>query len=125
MVLDTKYYNILGVKTNADQKEIKTAFRKLSVLNHPDKYINEEEKRQATIRFQQINEANEILSDPEKRSKYDKFGQNPYQSSYKPPPYQQPENDLVNEVVTNVFETFLCFNLLFYPSFPFLVILLK
>lgn len=99
MVLDTKYYDILGVKPDADEKDIKTAFRKLSRQNHPDKYINEEEKRQATIRFQQINEANETLSDPEKRRIYDQFGTNPPQQPQVQPggfPFPFPGMDFHN-----------------------------
>lgn len=65
------YYKILGVSKSATEKEIKTAYRKLARKFHPD--LNPEDK-QAEIKFKEINEANEVLSDPENRKKYDKYG---------------------------------------------------
>ncbi|MBF2006187.1 MAG: DnaJ domain-containing protein [Chlorogloeopsis fritschii C42_A2020_084] len=66
------YYAILGVSKTASPEEIKQAFRKLARKYHPD--VNPGNK-QAEARFKEINEAYEVLSDPEKRSKYDQFGQ--------------------------------------------------
>jgi curved DNA-binding protein len=66
------YYNILGVNKNATQEEIKKAYRKLARKYHPDLNPNDNESKK---KFQQINEANEVLSDPEKRKKYDQYGQ--------------------------------------------------
>ncbi len=65
------YYKILGVNKNATQDEIKSAYRKLARKFHPD--LNPDNK-EAQTKFQQVNEANEVLSDPEKRKKYDKYG---------------------------------------------------
>lgn len=65
------YYKILGVDKNATADEIKKAYRKLARQHHPDLNPNDKE---AHKRFQQINEANEVLSDPEKRKKYDQYG---------------------------------------------------
>lgn len=65
------YYKILGVNKNATQDEIRSAYRKLARKHHPDLNPNDKE---ANKRFQQINEANEVLSDPEKRKKYDQYG---------------------------------------------------
>jgi len=65
------YYDILGVKRNADEKEIKKAYRKLARQCHPD--VNPGDKA-AEERFKDINEAHEVLSDPEKRRKYDQLG---------------------------------------------------
>ena len=65
------YYNILGVKRNASEKEIKSAFRKLARKHHPD--VNPDDK-QAEAKFKEISEAYEVLADPEKRKKYDQFG---------------------------------------------------
>jgi curved DNA-binding protein len=65
------YYEILGVGREADQKEIKRAFRRLARKYHPD--VNPEDM-QAEERFKEINEAYEVLSDPEKRAKYDRLG---------------------------------------------------
>jgi curved DNA-binding protein len=67
------YYKILGIDKNASEKDIKAAYRKLARKFHPDLNPNDTE---ANKKFQQINEANEVLSDPEKRKKYDKYGEN-------------------------------------------------
>ena len=65
------YYKILGVNKSASQDEIRAAYRKLARKHHPD--LNPDDK-EANKKFQQINEANEVLSDPEKRKKYDQYG---------------------------------------------------
>jgi DnaJ-class molecular chaperone len=65
------YYNILGVNRDASGREIKQAYRKLARKHHPD--VNPGDKS-AEARFKQINEAYEVLSDKEKRQKYDQFG---------------------------------------------------
>ena len=65
------YYQTLGVPRDASQKEIKTAFRKLARQFHPD--VKPDDK-DAENKFKAINEANEVLSDPEKRKKYDALG---------------------------------------------------
>ncbi|MFN3557487.1 MAG: DnaJ C-terminal domain-containing protein [Bacteroidales bacterium] len=67
------YYKILGVDKNASQEEIKKAYRKLAVKYHPDKNPND---KTAEEKFKEINEANEVLGDPEKRKKYDELGAN-------------------------------------------------
>lgn len=67
------YYKILGLDKNATQDDIKKAYRKLARKHHPDLNPNDKE---ANKKFQQINEANEVLSDPEKRKKYDQYGEN-------------------------------------------------
>lgn len=67
------YYNILGVSKDASQEDIKKAFKKLARKYHPDLNPNDPE---AHRKFQKINEANEVLSDPEKRKKYDEYGEN-------------------------------------------------
>ncbi|MDQ3017618.1 MAG: J domain-containing protein [Bacteroidota bacterium] len=65
------YYKLLGVTKNASDDDIKKAFRKLARKHHPD--VNPNDKS-AKEKFQQINEANEVLSDPAKRTKYDQYG---------------------------------------------------
>jgi curved DNA-binding protein len=67
------YYKTLGVAKNASAEDIKKAYRKLARKFHPDVNPNDKE---AHKKFQQINEANEVLSDPEKRKKYDQYGEN-------------------------------------------------
>ena len=72
MATTTKsYYDILGVPKTADDKQIKAAFRKLARANHPD--ANRDDSS-AEERFKQVNEANEVLSDPTSRKLYDRFG---------------------------------------------------
>ena len=65
------YYKILGIDKHASEEDIKKAYRKLARKLHPDLNPNDKEAHQ---KFQQINEANEVLSDPEKRKKYDTYG---------------------------------------------------
>ncbi len=65
------YYKVLGVGTKATPEEIKKAYRKLALKHHPDKTKG---NKAAEEKFKEINEANEVLSDPEKRKKYDQFG---------------------------------------------------
>ncbi len=65
------YYKILGIDKSASEEDIKKAYRKLARKLHPDLNPNDKE---AHHKFQQINEANEVLSDPEKRKKYDTYG---------------------------------------------------
>jgi curved DNA-binding protein len=65
------YYQTLGVSRTATPAEIKKAFRKLAREHHPDKKPGD---RKAEQRFKDVNEANEVLSDPDKRAKYDRFG---------------------------------------------------
>lgn len=69
------YYDVLGVPRSATAADIKKAYRKLARKHHPD-LQPAESRAQATERFQEINEAHEVLSDPEKRAKYDALGQN-------------------------------------------------
>ena len=77
------YYETLGVSKTATQEEIKSAFRKLARKYHPD---TAKDKKSAEEKFKEINEAYEVLSDPEKRKKYDAYGANWQQGSFQPPP---------------------------------------
>lgn len=76
---EKSYYDILGIERSASQDEIKKAFRKLARTHHPDAGGDEE-------RFKEINEAYEVLSDPEKRKQYDAFGK--YAGKMPPGGYQ-------------------------------------
>src|ERR1700743_940368 len=67
------YYQTLGVAKTATDDEIKKTYRKLARKYHPDLNPNDAE---ANKKFQQLNEANEVLSDPKKRKKYDQYGEN-------------------------------------------------
>ena len=65
------YYEVLGIQKGASEDEIKKAFRKKARENHPDLHPDDPSYVE---KFQEINEANEVLSDPEKRARYDQFG---------------------------------------------------
>jgi curved DNA-binding protein len=67
------YYKVLGVSKGASEKEIKAAFRKLARKHHPD--VNQGNK-ESEARFKEVNEAYEVLGDPEKRKRYDELGAN-------------------------------------------------
>jgi curved DNA-binding protein CbpA len=71
MVKDTAYYELLQVQTSATELEIKKSYRKLAIKYHPDKNPGDEE---AAETFKRVSEAYQILSDKEKRAKYDQFG---------------------------------------------------
>ena len=65
------YYEVMGVPKNASEDEIKKAYRKLAKQYHPDLNPND---KVAETRFKEVNEAYEVLSDKEKRARYDQFG---------------------------------------------------
>ena len=65
------YYKVLGVERNAEAQEIKKAYRKLAMQHHPDR--NQGNKK-SEEKFKDINEAYQVLSDPQKRSRYDQLG---------------------------------------------------
>jgi curved DNA-binding protein len=84
------YYSILGVSKAAGADDIKKSYRKLARKYHPDINPNDEEAKK---KFQQINEANEVLSDPEKRKKYDEYGENwKHAEEYEKARQQQSQN---------------------------------
>ncbi|ELR03110.1 hypothetical protein VC83_03436 [Pseudogymnoascus destructans] len=78
MVADLTYYNVLAVKPEATELEIKKAYRKLAIIHHPDKNPSDET---AHAKFQAIGEAYQVLSDPDLRRSYDKFGKDHAQPS--------------------------------------------
>jgi len=84
------YYSILGLDKSASADDIKKAYRKLARKYHPDLNPND---TQAHQKFQQINEANEVLSDPDKRKKYDEYGENwKHAEEYEKARQQQAQN---------------------------------
>ncbi|WFC98292.1 hypothetical protein MYAM1_001017 [Malassezia yamatoensis] len=72
MVVDSKLYDILGIAPDASDAEIKKAYKKQSLANHPDKNPGDES---AQVRFQEVSAAYETLSDPDARSAYDRYGE--------------------------------------------------
>ncbi len=72
------YYEVIGVQNNANETELKSAFRKMAIKYHPDKNPND---KNAEIKFKELNEAYQILSDPQKRAAYDRYGHQAFENS--------------------------------------------
>jgi DnaJ family protein A protein 2 len=81
MVKDTKLYDVLGLQPNATNEQIKKAYNNLSKQWHPDKHLDEDKKKEATVKFQEINQAKTILMDEEKRKMYDQLGMSMFEHS--------------------------------------------
>nr|WP_240739297.1 DnaJ domain-containing protein [Marinitoga lauensis] len=93
MILNQKkdYYGILGISKNATPEEIKKAYRQLVKKWHPDRH--QENKKEAEEKFKEIQEAYEVLSDPQKKALYDRFGFVP-ENGMPPPGQGEEEVDL-------------------------------
>ncbi|MDW8132395.1 MAG: DnaJ domain-containing protein [Candidatus Calescibacterium sp.] len=111
------YYSILGVSRNATEKELKEAYRKLVRKYHPD--LNPSNREESEKIFRQINEAYEVLSDPEKRKFYDKYGENwkniyeaskkgydPEQFNQRAYTYQSKASKDLEEILQEIFGSF-------------------
>ena len=83
------YYKVLGLTKSASEADIKKAYRKLARKLHPD--LNPDDK-EANVKFQQLNEANTVLSNPENRKKYDKYGKD-WERGEEYEKYQQQNQD--------------------------------
>ncbi|MDP4133221.1 MAG: DnaJ domain-containing protein, partial [Bacillota bacterium] len=66
------YYEVLGVSKTATDEEIKKAYRSMAKKYHPD--LNKDDQETAEKKFKEVNEAYEVLSDPQKKARYDQFG---------------------------------------------------
>mmetsp|Transcript_20458 Transcript_20458/g.37142 ORF Transcript_20458/g.37142 Transcript_20458/m.37142 type:complete len:367 (+) Transcript_20458:130-1230(+) len=86
------YYHVLGVPRDADEVTLKKAYRKGAVKWHPDKWSSksDEEKKQAEEKFKEISEAYEVLTDPEQKAVYDRYGEEGLKAGGVPP---EPEGD--------------------------------
>ena len=93
------YYEILGVQRGCDDGALKQAFRKLAMEHHPDRNGGCED---AAARFKEINEAYSVLSDPQKRSVYDRFGHAGLNGHGGPGQFHD-VHDIFNEVFGDVF----------------------
>ncbi|GAB2269922.1 hypothetical protein Dimus_004840 [Dionaea muscipula] len=80
------YYNILKVNRNATDDDLKKAYRRLARIWHPDKN-NPDNKRESEVKFKQISEAYDVLTDPQKRQIYDLYGEEALKSGIVPPPH--------------------------------------
>ncbi|KAF5182190.1 Chaperone protein dnaj [Thalictrum thalictroides] len=78
------YYNILKVNRNANEEDLKKAYKRLAMRWHPDK--NQTNKREAEAKFKEISEAYDVLTDPQKRQIYDQYGEEALKSGQVPPP---------------------------------------
>jgi len=102
------YYKILGISKSASEKDIKNAYRKLARKYHPDVNPNNKE---AEIKFREINEANEVLSNAENREKYDKYGENwQHAEEFEKAKNQQRKQGQQNYSYTNGQQTHSSFN---------------
>ena len=81
MATKRDYYDVLGVAKGASKDEVKTAYRKLAMKHHPD--MNKENPKAAEEKFKEISEAYEVLADDEKRARYDQFGHEGVQSTFR------------------------------------------
>jgi len=72
--LSDNYYEVLGIKKEADEKEIKKSYRKLAGKWHPDRFQDSNQKKKAEEKFKRIGEAYSVLSDAKKKDTYDRFG---------------------------------------------------
>jgi molecular chaperone DnaJ len=94
------YYEILGVARDATEADLKSAFRKLALQHHPDK---NPENREAEERFKECSEAYAVLSDPEKRATYDRFGHSRPQSFPDGFPFGGDINDIFGDLFGEMF----------------------
>ena len=95
------YYEVLGVDRGANEQDLKTAYRKLAHQYHPDKNPGD---KSAEERFKEASEAYEVLSDPEKRQRYDRFGhlngQNPFEGGF---PFGGAGGATINDIFGDIF----------------------
>lgn len=106
--MNRDFYNILEIDRNADNHTIRKAYKKAAVQWHPDR--NPENKEEATKKFKEISEAYEVLSDPEKRKIYDKYGKDGLK--------EEKENNFTEQDASNLFTRIFDFGRMQDDSFP-------
>lgn len=87
MAVDSRYYDLLSIEAQATPEEVRKAYRKLSLKWHPDKNPNQREE--AEEKFKLLAEAYSVLSDPETRQLYDRYGEDGLKRNFRPEPQQQ------------------------------------
>lgn len=96
------YYKILGIDKSASEDDVKKAYRKAAIKWHPDRWTNksEKERKNAEEKFKEAAEANEVLSDPDKRAKYDRYGENWEQmgGGFGPGGFSMDINDIIRKM---------------------------
>jgi molecular chaperone DnaJ len=100
---DTSFYDLLGVARDADDAAIKAAFRKAAMKHHPDRNPNDPS---AEARFKEVNEAYSVLSNPETRARYDRFGRAGVNGGSGGGPNSADMSDVLNEVFGDMFSEF-------------------
>lgn len=113
------YYALLGIERSASAEGIKRAYRKQALRWHPDR--NKEDRKEAERRFQEIAEAHSVLSDPEKKAAYDRFGEEGLRGlgAGAPAPSGQPRIDFTGEPFANLDTAFRIFEQMFGTMDPF------
>lgn len=96
-------YKTLGVSKTASQKEIKKAYRKLALKNHPDK-VTPEERETAEAKFKEIGYAHDILTDESKRQRYDQFGEQGLDDNFQPNPFMNQSQGSYSSSSANPFQ---------------------
>ncbi len=104
MAVDLDYYEILGVERGADDKVVKSAFRKLAMQYHPDRNAGD---KGAEAKFKQVNEAYDVLKDPQKRAAYDRFGHAAFQNGGGGPGPGAEGFSSFSDIFENIFEEFM------------------
>lgn len=94
------FYQILGVSRNATKNEIKSAFRKLAMENHPDR---NQGNKEAERKFKEVNEAYQVLMDDEKRAAYDRFGSAAFEHGEARGGFGQDFGDFMSDIFDNIF----------------------